>query len=429
MSLPASARLVTCAVAALGASIALPARTAAGSGGGPGEWPSLPGRVWVGASGTVFAAGGAEIRLRGVNLGGWQSFDGGLVGLDDGVPEGDRAADEGGFWKILEERFGAVEAYEIRVLYHSSWITRTDFARVKAAGFNFVRLPFWPGWFGDGVSSGRIDPRGWHFLDRAVDWGRELGLWVMVVIDGAPGCERRRGPAGGGECGRLFRDRREQDRAVAIWQAVARRYGNDPAVLGYDLINDPGGGSPGQIASLHDRLYQAVRKEDGRHVIIMEDGAHGVETMPAPGGFGWRNVAYSVHLHATEASGEAEGRSAMAALADWRAKQLELGVPLVVGEFGGGRPEWGIGLARERVRAFESYGWAWAPWTFKRIEMAEPPSLGGLYRNPRPWPRRIDVHRSSARAIRNWIETMDTAYLDLNLEYLAALLGEGGRNE
>jgi aryl-phospho-beta-D-glucosidase BglC (GH1 family) len=81
----------------------------------------------------------------------------------------------------------------------------------------------------------------------------------------------------------LFWQHRDfQDRVVALWEELARRYRGNPAVAAYDLINEPVSGQGNNYTSglapsdwgllnrVYRRLVQAIRTIDPEHIIVLE---------------------------------------------------------------------------------------------------------------------------------------------------------------
>lgn len=380
------------------------------------------GPSWVRAAGTSFVSDGRALQLRGINLGGWLLIEGWIICLNRDVPKEKRLPDERALWRLIEKRFGARAARAMQKAHHDRWITGEDFVRIREAGFNFVRVPFWHEWLNHDRKPDRIDPKGWKYLDRAVEWGKDVGLWVLLDLHGAPGSQSPWDHTGVTGRNELFKKKSFQARTVRLWREVARRYRDEPAVLGYDLLNEPNGGTPEQIANLHNRIYAAIRSEDRNHLIVIEDGLHGLDTMPHPEKYAWGNVAYSTHFYLFEAGGdEPHEKFTAEQVPKWRNEQVRVGVPLYIGEFNAISPEWGLKAMRRYVEAFERYGWAWSPWTYKNIEGVFAASLWGLYRNPEKWRRYIDPYRASKRQLLRYFQRMETGNLELNRAYAEAL--------
>ncbi|MFD7015931.1 cellulase family glycosylhydrolase [Streptomyces sp. NPDC059928] len=146
---------------------------------------------------------------------------------------------------------------------------------------------------------------------------------------------------------------------AAAWAHVARRFADDPAVLGYDLMNEPFGGSvqgpafeAGPLAALYRQTITAIRAVDTDSWIFVEPEAVSANwglpsalpylTDPRGDG-GTARIAYAPHLYPLpmDLGGGYTGDAARwvdRTLASWR-EQTEktarrLGAPVLIGEYG-----------------------------------------------------------------------------------------------
>src|SRR6187402_2402847 len=115
--------------------------------------------------GQIVDAAGKTVTLRGVNLGGWLVEEPWMQPFVTKPPTGSAyppARDHVAIWQTVEKRLGTDGKDRVRTAFLKAWVDESDFDRIKAAGFNCVRLPF--------LSSLLDEPGGYGWLDRAVSW-------------------------------------------------------------------------------------------------------------------------------------------------------------------------------------------------------------------------------------------------------------------
>ncbi|WP_408639139.1 cellulase family glycosylhydrolase [Nocardiopsis endophytica] len=191
------------------------------------------------------------------------------------------------------------------------------------------------------------------------------------------------------------------DRYADAWGAVAERFADDPAVIGYDLMNEPFGGSlqgaafeSGPLAELYRRSTERIRRTDADTWIFVEGQAVGVN-WGAPSALprlddprpGRPRIVYAPHVYPLPMDlGRAytgSGREQVdAAIALWeenvRVTAERLGAPVVLGEFGLDMSGEGAGDYVERMldvtdgmatgRAYWSNDHdGWGPWADEEL--------------------------------------------------------------
>ncbi|MGW0735169.1 cellulase family glycosylhydrolase [Streptomyces sp. NPDC002851] len=143
------------------------------------------------------------------------------------------------------------------------------------------------------------------------------------------------------------------------WRHVARRFADDDTVIGYDLMNEPWGGSvqgpafeSGPLARLYQDTIDAIRSVDRDHWLFVEPSAiganwgfaTGLPRLTDPRGSGdAARIAYAPHLYPLpmDLGGGYTSKTREqvdTTLAAWR-EQTErtarrLGAPVIIGEFG-----------------------------------------------------------------------------------------------
>lgn len=141
-----------------------------------------------------------------------------------------------------------------------------DFARVRQMGMNLVRFYLNYQTLESDAQPFQYRDDGWQWLDNNIAWARAEGIYLILNMHVPQGGFQSQG--NGRE---LWQNPQLQKRLIAMWQAIARRYRNEPVVFGYDLLNEPGvTESKQQWQSLAQRIVDAVREVDTRHPVIVE---------------------------------------------------------------------------------------------------------------------------------------------------------------
>ncbi|WP_025617852.1 glycoside hydrolase family 5 protein [Salinispora cortesiana] len=215
---------------------------------------------------------GKPVLLCGVGLGNWLLPEGYMWKFEPPGPQSPREIEE-----LVTDLVGAERAARFWTGFRKRFITDADLAQIAAEGMNHVRLP---------INSrvvlaegGGFDPDGIALVDWLIDRCRLYGLWVVLDLHGAPGGQTGTNiddsPNGRPD---LFVERHYQEQTIALWQALAARYRDEPVIAGYDLLNEP---LPNDyqhryavdLVTLYQELTDAIRAVDPHHLIIYE-GTH-----------------------------------------------------------------------------------------------------------------------------------------------------------
>jgi aryl-phospho-beta-D-glucosidase BglC (GH1 family) len=92
-----------------------------------------------------------------------------------------------------------------------------------------------------------------------------------------------------------------QDGFIAAWQIIARRYADDPTVVGADMFNEPGIFPTQTVKEIplddfYRRVGAAIRAENPNILLIFEEGWHTPVSAPPP----FANELYSFHYYPPE---------------------------------------------------------------------------------------------------------------------------------
>ncbi|HEY9724097.1 MAG TPA: cellulase family glycosylhydrolase [Oscillatoriaceae cyanobacterium] len=332
---------------------------------------------WVHVQGTQLVdESGKPVSVRGVNLGGWLVQEPWMMPLASTSQGAPAIKDQTTLWQTVANRFGASEMNKIRDAYRSAWLSDADFANMKAAGITTVRVPF--------TYADLQEPDGYKWLDWEIQEASKHGLYTILDLHGAPGGQSSAMHTGQADQNQFFKNPADVQKAAQMWQDLAKRYANNPAVLGYDLLNEPmGAQSTQQLYQAQNALYQAIRQVDPKHVIFFEDGYKGVDTFPDPKQYGWKNVAFSIHQYDFNGTSDQQLKALQSTLNKVKGVEKKLNVPVYIGEFNmPGTDEKTISKA---VGALNDAKVPWTMWTYKVVTTgSSDKSVWGLYRNTPP---------------------------------------------
>jgi hypothetical protein len=320
-------------------------------------------------------------------------------------------ADEHHLRRALDRRFGSAAAARLLAAYQETWIGAADLDRIADLGFDLVRVPFAWQMLMDDDGAMRDDASAFGRLDWVVAEAARRGLYVVLDLHAAPGGAN---PAHfGGQAGsnRLWTDPTAQQMTERLWRAVAARYAVQPAVAGYDLLNEPLAADAGpederQLRvkyDLVDRLVRAVRDVDPDHTIFIP-AFPSLGVAPPPARYGWTNVVYETHHFGIEAHDDEAGQAQFVrtTLEGLAAARRSSDVPLFVGEL------WlsdFTPLFGDFVRGLNELGISWANWTYKHKQPAgarfpegisQGPNWGFFYAGPDAEP---DIDHDAAATI------------------------------
>lgn len=269
----------------------------------------------------------------------------------------------------MANRFGTAGAQTIIDAHQDTWITEADLDNLDAAGFNFVRVPI--GWNTFLNLDGTWKQNPWEKIDWVVQELSERGIYTLIDLHTVPG-----GGCPWGSCGRIgpnpngfWGSSTYQDWVVDIWEEIAARYEGNPAVAGYDLINEPlidygeDADDVAQKSAYYDRLYDAVRAIDPDHTVVL--GAFfNLGAITPPSTHGWTNVVYEYHPYDMPNSKDwtAQNQLVTNELDGLAAKLANPGVPILYGEYS---LYYNDDVWARFMAGLNASSVSWSAWTYK----------------------------------------------------------------
>ncbi|MGE0423945.1 MAG: glycoside hydrolase family 5 protein [Reyranellaceae bacterium] len=315
-------------------------------------WAADPPSGFVRVEGKRFVApDGRTLQLKGINLGNWLMPEGYMFKFE-------RAKSPRQIEGAIERMVGAEAAQRFWRTYRETYITEDDLAFIKSVGFNLVRIPLHYRHF---VRGDRFEGEGYALLDRAIGWARAHGLYVVLDIHAAPGGQTGINHDDGPGYPLMFYVQAHRRLTIALWRHIAERYRDEPAILGYDLLNEP-------IAPYHDvawlnpklepfyrEVTAAIRSVDPQRIIFLAGGQWS-STFDMFGPPWTGNLAFTFHsFWASTRRDSIQRHLTFSARYD---------VPLFIGETGELTDEWNEGFRT----LLERHGIGWSFWTYKNLD-------------------------------------------------------------
>jgi endoglucanase len=299
----------------------------------------------------IVDASSKPILIRATNLGNWMVPEGYMWLFKDGPqsPSEIRA--------LVLELLGPEVSAAFWQKYREHYVTREDIALLHRAGFNAIRVPLHYSLFES------EDAEGFKLLDRLIGWSRAESLYVILDLHAAPGGQTGTNIDDSAGYPWLYQSPLEQEDLIAIWRRLATHYRDDPAVLGYDLLNEPIPHYPKlaylnpSLEPLYKKLTGEIRKVDAHHILFL-GGAQWDSNFSVFGKPFDANTAYTFHKYWT-----APDESVIRQYIDFRERH---DAPIWMGESGENTDEW----IAQFVKTLERSNIGWAFWPYKKMEKA-----------------------------------------------------------
>ena len=300
---------------------------------------------------------GSKLFIAGTNLGNWLNPEGYMFGFS-------RANCEWLIDQMVKELAGPDFAKEFWKAFKDNYITQADIEFIASTGANTIRVPFNYKLFTDedymGLSG---DQDGFERIDRLVEWCRNSNLYVILDMHDAPGGQTGHNIDNSYGYPWLFESEASQRLFCEVWQKIAKRYRNEPAVLGYELLNEPI--APffpekdelnAKLEPTYKRAVKAIREVDKNHIILLGGSQWNGNFEPLKDTKFDSKIMFTCHRY----GGKAE-KSAIQNFIDFRDKA---GLPMYMGEIGHGTDEWQAQFCK--VMRENNIGYTF--WPYKKVD-------------------------------------------------------------
>lgn len=312
----------------------------------------------------TLTCGGETILLRGFGLGGWFLPEGYMWKLFTKCDRPRRME------AMIEGLCGKKYAEEFWKRYLDTYITEADMELIAAEGFNSVRLPL------NARHLYTYENQMFSFVpeiiervDMLIEWCRKRNIYVILDVHGAPGGQTGQNiDDSENDEPELFMEEKWKDELILLWRELAKRYSGEPAVGGYDLLNEPlpnwNSRYNDQLLPLYRELIRTIREEDGEHLIILE-GVHWATDFSIFKDFTVEEAADNIMLQFHKYWSNPDQES----LVEFVKSADRLGIPLFMGEGG----ENNCGWYTTAFPLYERLSIGWSFWSYKKMQCNNSP--------------------------------------------------------
>lgn len=330
------------------------------------------------------------VTLKGVSLGGWLMMEGYMM-CGRGIPERE-------FKENFTKALGKDACDDFTRSFRDNFIRKSDIETIEGWGANCIRIPFNYRLIEFEDKPFSFNEEGLGYLDRAVEWCEECGIYCILDMHAAPGAQN---PDWHSDCSgepKFFSDPFNQDRYLRLWHFLADRYKDVSSIAGYDVLNEPVVKihQEGLVRELYEKVTKEIRDVDGNHIIFLEGTGWGsrINFLGKPKD---KNTVYSIHTYPPPEytfNWEVDlTYPGMVYNIKWNRDTLELlaipyrrfsdrnKVPVYVGEFGVnfrgghyGELQW----LKDMLYIFSKNHLHWTYWTYKTVANSVFPD--GIYR-------------------------------------------------
>lgn len=301
---------------------------------------------------------GNSIILKGTNLGNWLVPEGYMFKM--GQVNAPRKIDE-----LLYELVGPDSLAVFWKGFLNNYITHDDIKYLKGIGVNHLRLPFHYKLFTNDLYMGERN-QGFKYFNRLIEWCREEQLYILLDMHCAPGGQTGDNIDDSYGYPFLLKSKTSQDLMTEIWVRIAKKYKNEPVIVGYDIVNEPIAhyfeneldDLNHQLFLLYKRITTEIRAVDNDHIVFLNGSVWSGNFDVFEEIFD-NNMVYEFHKYWFDVNQEAIQK-----YLDFSKKH---NVPIYIGETGENTDEWvndfRVLLDKNKVN--------WCFWPYKKMNNAK----------------------------------------------------------
>ncbi|CAI6088562.1 unnamed protein product [Clonostachys chloroleuca] len=224
---------------------------------------------------------GNIVILKGAGLGGFLNMENFITGY---------AGHEHEHREQLAEVLGEADAqfFFDRFLHH--FFTDADAQYFQSLGLNCIRIPINYRHFMDDMKPDVIKEEGFRLVDRCVEICARHNLYVILDLHAAPGGQNQDWHSDSGIARAQFWEFKDhQDRAIQLWEALAKHYVGNPVIAGYNPLNEPAdphktasGFYGARLVDWYARAEKAIRAIDPDHILWVDGNTYAMDFRAFP---------------------------------------------------------------------------------------------------------------------------------------------------
>ncbi len=329
----------------------------------------------------------SEVKLNGVNLGGWLMMEGYILGGRN-IPESE-------FKKRFEKLNGKKALYEFEKSFRENFITEEDIKYIKRLGFNCVRVPFhW-----------KVAEKEIFWLEKVVEWCKKYKVYCILDMHSVPGSQNGDWHSDPEKIGKakFWADKSCHKKYYALWDKLSKKFAEESIIAGYDIMNEPVIKNKNWskiLADVYNNVISIIRSNNDRHIIFLEGNMWASQYEFLKFIKNKNNIAISIHYYLPVEYTFNLIRGLRYPLKNFNRKKMfetiskykklsdKYQMPIYVGEFGinlrcdngcYGEKEY----INDVIEIFNELSFHWTIWTYKTIYFYIQPT-GLLVYNPNP---------------------------------------------
>ena len=241
----------------------------------------------------IVNADNENVLLRGIGLGGYMLQEGYMLKFPFQHQQQHMIKEE------IQKLIGEEKTEEFYEKWRSDFIQKADVDSLKKWGFNSIRLPMHFNLFTLPVEEEPIEGRntwletGFKMTDSLVKWCKANDIYLILDMHATPGGQGHDLNISDRDASKpsLWESKANQQKLVALWKKLAKKYQNEPTIGAYDIINEPNWSFEGHnegvakngivdkankpLKDLMVKITNAIREVDQHHIIVIEGNGWG----------------------------------------------------------------------------------------------------------------------------------------------------------